>query len=305
MSAIKALCLEIVDYAGLFPPASLPLETVVTNYENYLCGDNRWMLSRLILPVSKLEQFEQQAAFNNSKQIWKISGLIPSVDAADNGFENAIQAISEFNSKHASPQRAIIDTVEVKTPTVELLNETIKRLPETINGFLEIPHHDDPVDFIKAIKDSGAGNAFAKIRTGGVKAELIPDPFLVARFIRCCADHNVGLKATAGLHHPLRGEYRLTYDPQPDSGTMFGFANVFLAASFAFSSDMNIEQLQQILTEQDAKAISINDETVTWKDHILRAEEIKRIRSTKSISFGSCSFDEPTTELQQLGWLGK
>ena len=52
-------------------------------------------------------------------------------------------------------------------------------------------------------------------------------PFLIA-----CRRHGVTFKATAGLHHAMRGSYPLTYERASESGTMFGFLNVFLAALF-------------------------------------------------------------------------
>lgn len=305
MSVIKSLFAEIVDYAGLFPPAGLPLPTVVANYENYLAGDHRWMLARLILPVSRLEEFEQQDVFNHSEHRWKISGLIPSVDAEDNGFEVAVDAIAKFNARHAASKRAVIDTVEVKTPTIELVSETIKRLPESLNGFLEIPHRDDPADFVRTIQQAGANNAFAKIRTGGMTQDAIPTPFQVARFIRCCADHNVGFKATAGLHHPLNGEYRLTYKPNPDIGTMFGFVNVFIAATFAFNSKISAKQLEEILIEQSPAAFTFSEQSIRFNCNVIPSQDIQQTRKLHAISFGSCSFDEPTSELEQLGWTSK
>ena len=37
------------------------------------------------------------------------------------------------------------------------------------------------------------------------------------RFLRAASAHRVPFKATAGLHHPLRAEYRLTYEPDSPS----------------------------------------------------------------------------------------
>ena len=78
-----------------------------------------------------------------------------------------------------------------------------------------------------------AAGARAKVRTGGVTEGAFPASHALARFIQSCADAGVPFKATAGLHHPLRGEYRLTYEPGSPHGMMFGFLNVFLAAAFA------------------------------------------------------------------------
>ncbi len=45
---------NVVDYAGLYPPASLPLPEVLENYQRYLRSSEVWMLNRLVLPMDKL-----------------------------------------------------------------------------------------------------------------------------------------------------------------------------------------------------------------------------------------------------------
>ena len=299
MSVFKELFREIVDYAGLFPPAALPFHEVVANYENYLGSDESWMLARLIVPASRLAELEQQEPFQNSQHIWKISSLVPSVDAAEDGFQQAIKSIEDFNERY--PGKAIVDTVEIKAATAELVDETAKHMPDFLNAFLEVPHDEDPDAPIQAIAQ-GPSNIFAKIRTGGVTSDLIPPPDQVARFIFHCGRHGAGFKATAGLHHPMRGDYRLTYDQDAKLGTMFGFANVFVAAAFAFSQHNDLELLKQILVCDDKDQIVLHDNLLSFNGQTVDAESIKKVRQDKAVSFGSCSFTEPTTELHEIGW---
>ena len=303
MSALKNLVTEIVDYAGLFPPAQLPLEQVVENYEEYLSGDFGWMLSRLVLPIGKLPEFERQSPFVQSEHRWKISALIPPV--SDPGFEAAIQSLNGFNERYSPNNKAVIDNIEIKAPTIELVNKTAGSIPEGIAAFLEIPHAEYPTDHIKAIAAADQRNLFAKIRTGGVTEDLIPSATQVASFIVACAEHEVGMKATAGLHHPIRGSYRLTYADDPDCGTMFGFLNVFLAGCFAYAGHQNKEFIANVLSESDTSAFAVTEDGIQYQSHKISAQRIKEIRDTKLTTFGSCSFTEPTTELQQLGWLAK
>ena len=58
--AIHALMSGLIDYAGLFPPAKLPMDKAVANYAKYLGSPESWMLGRFILPVSRLEEFRTQ-----------------------------------------------------------------------------------------------------------------------------------------------------------------------------------------------------------------------------------------------------
>ena len=127
MSALQKLFNEIIDYAGLFPPAKLPLDQVVANYAQYLECDDAWMLARLIIPVGRLNELQQQQPFLDSKRLWKISSLVPSVDAPDDGFNQALKAIEEFNDKFSS--KAIVDTVEIKAPNQKPVSYTHLTLP--------------------------------------------------------------------------------------------------------------------------------------------------------------------------------
>ena len=51
---VKALCSNLIDYAGLFPPAGLDLPAVVDKYERYRASADGWILNRLVLPESVL-----------------------------------------------------------------------------------------------------------------------------------------------------------------------------------------------------------------------------------------------------------
>lgn len=136
----------------------------------------------------------------------------------------------------------------------------------------------------------------AKIRTGGVTVDAFPPIANVAEFIRACRAAGVAFKATAGLHHPLRCVKPLTYEPNAPIGTMHGFINVFLAAAMAGDEEA-------ILAETDAATFAFDDDGATWRDRRVSVDELQRSRTELAISFGSCSFEEPIADLQELGWL--
>ena len=52
--SLRAFMNGLIDYAGLFPPAKLPLDEAIDDYVMHLKGENSWMLGRFIIPVSKL-----------------------------------------------------------------------------------------------------------------------------------------------------------------------------------------------------------------------------------------------------------
>jgi len=52
----EALFAGLIDYAGLFPPASLSMSEAVRNYDAYRRGEHAWMLGRFVAPASKLSE---------------------------------------------------------------------------------------------------------------------------------------------------------------------------------------------------------------------------------------------------------
>jgi hypothetical protein len=198
----------------------------------------------------------------------------------------------------------------------------LEKLPDTLNGALAVLGNADveraasletkdvveskrPVyceiglgktEQLDAVKKAGC---FAKIRTGGVKPEAIPSPGDVAAFILACAERKLGFKATAGLHHPIRAQYKLTYDENAPTGVMHGFLNVLMASAFAWNGESNIEP---ILAETDITAFKFDDRA-HWREQSLSADQIRDTRRNFMHSIGSCSFDEPVRELQAVGLL--
>jgi hypothetical protein len=51
---LKALLANLVDYAGLYPPAALPLPIVLERYNGFLASPDAWILNRLVLPAARL-----------------------------------------------------------------------------------------------------------------------------------------------------------------------------------------------------------------------------------------------------------
>ncbi len=310
MSVLQNLVRHAVDYAGLFPPAGLPMEEVVANYATYFQRDCSPILGRLVIPAGRLAEFEQSALplipADAPELPWRISALVPAVDGFEaEKFVAACQLISEFNeTQRTNPfARFVVDSLEIKTTSPDNMDDTIDRLPVGFKSFLEIDCESDPTDSILRIASHPHNtNVFAKIRTGSVVPDQIPSVEAVARFIGVCARNSVGLKATAGLHHPLRGEYRLTYKDDAPKAILHGFLNVFVAAMMAFEHRVDNQVIEEILRETTLNNFEINESHLAWQGLRLNSSRTSELRQSGIISFGSCSFDEPTDELQELGF---
>ena len=141
--------------------------------------------------------------------------------------------------------------------------------------------------------------ARAKIRTGGVTSNAFPAARDIVGFLVACHKAGVAFKATAGLHHPIRGSYRLTYDRNSERGTMYGFLNLFVAATLVSQGAPESTALAA-LEESDAAGFEIACDSIIWRGHPIEASTLRNVRSGFAISFGSCSFREPVDELAQL-----
>jgi hypothetical protein len=297
---VAFLLRDLIDYAGLFPPASLAMAPAVANYETYSRSEHAWVLGRFILPVARLGEFEKAFEETSSRwptaepeSLWVLS-VLPGADVSAD-----LVRIREFNAQAAvshSATKAVIKSVEVKIASPEEITRLSKIIPSEFETYFEIPLCGNERDCVEAAGDCGHR---AKIRTGGETADKFPAPENVVEFIHLCAAANVPFKATAGLHHPLRSLHRFTYQPESPSGIMHGFLNVFLAAAFV-RAGMEASLALQLLKEQSAQAFHFDSDGVLWRDHRLDAREIANARQRLSISFGSCSFTEPINDLRSL-----
>lgn len=281
-TALRALLEGIVDYAGLFPPASLDVGTAVRNYKSYREGADRWMLGRFVVGIAKLPELRSTIAGVRGKdEAWPVSVVAPDAAAAT----SVLRGVDDANAR--------IESVEVRASSVADITLISRAAPRTREVYIEVPLDASTPALLDAIADV---KLRAKIRTGGVTADAFSPPAEIISFIRACLDRNLPFKATAGLHHPMRGTYRLTYDGGAPSGEMYGYLNVFLAAAF-MRQGLDDRTAAELLVEANPSEIVVDDQGIRWRDRVVDVEAIKGLRARAATSFGSCSFREPVDEL--------
>jgi hypothetical protein len=292
-ATVRALTRRLVDYAGLFPPAGLSMSDATQLYAAHLHSPDSWMLGRFVVPVERLDELAKVAPSlaGSGSEAWRLSALIGG-DAKDAG-----PRIRGFN--HAHRGRFVIDVVESRPVSTGAVAATIGVLPGELRIFVELSLLDDPRPALTEIRAAGA---WAKMRTGGVTADAFPSSRQVARFIARAAELLVPFKATAGLHHPICGDYPLTYEAAAPRGRMFGFVNIFAAAVFA-QSRLNERVLADLVEEEQPRAFAFDDEVLTWRGHTVTAKQIASARTSLGLAFGSCSFQEPVDGLRAMGLL--
>lgn len=323
---LHALLGNLIDYAGLFPPAKLPLDQAIRHYARYRLEPESWMLGRFICPAAKLADLADLGpSLFTTPAPFAFSALGRGGKDAKEFFDHVRSDLADVGRfRETFGPRVTVESYEVKLPesafnppkanqilsllgTVAYLIETTG--PPTMAPVFEAPNseraahlaliqalHDDR-QTLEAKKRRRCQPLGYKLRCGGLEAAAFPPPETIALVIRACRAALVPFKATAGLHHPL-GRF--------DAGIgahMYGFLNLFGGAILAAHHELDEKHLVQLLLDDDPNHWSWTEEAMRWNDLKASRGDIEKARKDFVLSFGSCSFDEPRDDLRQLGWL--
>jgi hypothetical protein len=295
-ASLRALLEGLIDYAGLFPPAKLPLPEALANYERYRAGPDAWMLGRFVCPASRLKELGNTPI--------PCSALLTGGDTPDN-YRNSLAG----DLARVVEAGAAVEALEVKLPASALDSLTATRVcleydwavPSALPIFFEAPVKDAPsLDRLLALMglaNSLGGRGGFKLRAGGLEASAFPSATEVGHALRSCVTRKRPFKATAGLHHPLPRF-------EPGMGAkMHGFVNLFAAGVLAHARGLSVERIAELLDDADPASFVFTDDELRWRDLAVTTAEVREARRTAVISFGSCSFDEPRDDLRALGWM--
>lgn len=297
-ASLRVFLDRIIDYAGLFPPASLDMKTSVANYSTYLHHPQQWALGRLVLTIARLDEFlnAQESTTSNS---WRLSGIV------SNNIEAELEAIKGFNH---TAQGARMDVFEVRVSSAEEIERVRRNQPPGTTAMYETSA-EQCGELLPILQRFGL---CAKVRTGGVVEGAIPAAEQLAEFIARSAELGVPFKATAGLHHPLRSMRHLTYEPNSRRAMMHGFLNVFTATAIAWGAvrtgrGVSRFAIAACLADEERTNWHFDDDALTWiggeRPVRIEVETLRSLRSKFALSFGSCSFEEPVLEMHEIGLL--
>ncbi len=304
VASLKALLAGSIDYAGMFPPANLDLESALTNYGAYVRTKDVWMLGPFVLPLTKFEATSASLTPFDVEHRLCISALGAKTDSAAEfvkAVASAAEMIRVFNASHGAT--ASVDQLELPLPAdanADVLAEASASLSElNLSTFLEsAPDEAERTIALLAGHENAphAGRFGFKLRTGGVIASAFPSSVQLARALVAAIGHRVPIKFTAGLHHPVRGFQ------QSVQTKMHGFLNVLGAGVLGAEHGWEVQQTASMLEDESAESFHFDDDTFSWRDWSIATEEIAARRAFVT-SLGSCSFDEPREDLHALGLL--
>jgi hypothetical protein len=191
-----------------------------------------------------------------------------------------VSAVLDGPRKHGDcPRTGTVPSLGARVEAVEVPArdglEALASLAREV--YVEVPLDETLDDRLDQLVSFGLR---AKVRCGGT---AVPKIAQLARFVRACRERDLVFKATAGLHHAVRsdGEH--------------GFLNLLAAVVFGDE--------ESALAESDPEAFVVDRNGFAWRGRGATADELRRSRSERLCSIGSCSFFEPVEELEALGVL--
>ena len=302
-SAKRALFDRLIDDAGLFPPANLPMRRALRAHARHRESAYAYVGGSFVVPASLLT--ELTAVREPDKQLT----LSVIMDAAQSSKGDTIRADLDRVTR-GKVDGVTVTGFELKPPpgfrtTLERVIAAIAEHAgsEAVALWYEIPYLgewqralDGAFAEIAAARQSAPANinVGAKLRCGGLAEGTTPSPEDIGAFLVAARAHDVPWKATAGLHHPVRGMH--------DGTMMHGFLNLFIAGIALQAGALDAARIGEVVAEEDPRAFVVDPTHIGWQDVRVEAEAVAAARE-RCVSFGSCSFYEPVDDLRELGIL--
>ena len=301
-ASLETLLAKSIDYAGMFQPCSLALEPALENHAQYVRSSEAWMLNTFVLPIEQFDAAKQLLSLFDPAHLLRVAALGPKTANAD----AFLDALEEANAATLSLSRYDVGLVAISHLEMFLPQDVdlaaLKEARATIGDlpvFWEAP--PDRAEQTIALlaehnSDEDAATFGYKLRTGGVTADAFPTSAQIASALVTPATHQLPIKFTAGLHHPIR-QFRDEVKTK-----MQGFLNVLGAAVLAAEHRWDAKQAATMLEDENEASFSFGEDFFAWREWKIDVERV-RYRRRFVASFGSCSFDEPREDLRALGFL--
>src|SRR3972149_3081439 len=173
----------LIDYAGLFPPASLAMDEAIAEYRRARTGPHAWLVERFICPAGQLLELAGllSATMTEDEEPWSLvviarptdAGLITDFEAEMSG--GADVSVVETMFPEGGDAAAVVALLEVFGAVV----------------FFEVRWQSGvaaSLDVLAAVRESLGRALGAKVRCGGLMPEAFPPPEALAGFLVPCRD---------------------------------------------------------------------------------------------------------------------
>jgi len=267
---------HLIDDAALFPPGNAPMDTAVPAHLALRTGPLSDLVGPFLCPASRIPELRAALPEDRFLEV----GVI-----VDTGMDSVTEALA---GAHTDDRLRTV-MLEVPVPAgsdlaagaARVLEQVERSVPE-VRLHVEVPRSAGWREALDVLAGAGRG---AKFRTGGLTQELFPSDAELAAFVLACRERAVPFKCTAGLHHAVRYT-------DPDTGFRHhGVLNILVATARAVTS----ARVEQALAEDRPDALAAEAAAI----------DPATAAATRALfaSYGSCSVDEPVTDLRALGLL--
>ena len=282
---------ELIDYAGIFPPAALESLVSAENYSNLLDSDNQWIVGNLAWSVERLTDFREFAPKELSWSLAAIGRNSTDWESWKNARAQDGKEIDGFLSHFPDVDIASYEFKVSDLTHIEQAIKACKPMTRTMDVFFELPWDQDISEPLASIASSEAIQV--KFRTGGIKPENYPTSLQLATVIKHCTDLELPFKLTAGLHEPI------AHVDDSNGANAHGFLNVLYATALAYFDDESIDTMVEVFNSTSESDWAYGDSGLAWKGQLIDTDSLNEVRALFT-SLGSCSVTEPLQGLARL-----
>jgi hypothetical protein len=210
---MRALLHQIVDYAGLFPPAKLPLDTALTNYlRDRKSSPHRGMLGRFVCPTTQLKELAALAKAHPDASFMQVAAIGQQGARPGDLIERLradIELIKDFRAGWNAD--TVLDSVELALPkgaTIALLRSQLAFVPEELGelgmtGFIEVPMSASWTNDVAALCDVLHDMQHTQPDgIVGMKLRCVPERYAVRTVYRVCLGGTSTVESDRGLAPP-------------------------------------------------------------------------------------------------------
>jgi hypothetical protein len=278
---------HFLDDAAVFPPGSLPLAEAVPAHLAHLESAQGPLVGPFVVAASALPSLGELVQGLTARS-FAVAVTVPGPGAVRAALEAAARIPAlDVRAVEVGVPAGVVAAEDVVPTLDRALRGELGRTADgsRVTVFVELPRDERR----GALIDELAGTAYlAKLRTGGVRADLYPDAAELGSAIVALVRARVPFKATAGLHHAVRNT---------DAATGFeqhGFVNVLVAVAAALEG-ADASEASVVLADPDGAELATT--LAAWP--VGQAEQVRSVFR----SIGTCSIDEPVSDLAALGLL--
>src|SRR5580765_5633470 len=259
-ASLRALLDQAIDYAGMFPPCALQLEPALRNQASYVRSPEAWMLNGFVLPVGQFNAATKFVSQFDASHPLRVAALGPktaNIEAFLEALKDASAAVRSFS--RSDDNLISVSHLEMFLPDdVDAVSlKQARPIVDELPVFWEAPPEKakQTIALIAGHNSDEHKATFGyKLRTGGVTADAFPTSAQIACGLVTPATHQLPIKFTAGLHHPIR-QFR-----EEVKTKMHGFLNVLGAAVLAAEHQWSAHQTSMMLEDENADSFSFTDE---------------------------------------------